>query len=54
MHDGIEADMKSAALYYEKALRQLSKNISDDETKGHDANVATAFLLGIYEVSPMI
>jgi hypothetical protein len=53
VHDGIQADMKSAAMYYERALRQLSANIDSRETRLHDANVATAFLLSIYEVSQM-
>jgi hypothetical protein len=53
VHDGIQADMKSASLYYERALRQLSANIDGRETRFHDANVATAFLLSIYEVSQM-
>jgi hypothetical protein len=41
---------KVSGKYYMKALRQLCNNINNESTRHHPTNVASAFLLGIYEV----
>lgn len=43
-------DLKAAASYYAKALRQLSHNLKDDQLWKDCVNIPAAFLLGIYEV----
>jgi len=51
MHNVTQTISKVSGNYYMKALRQLSNNLSRDSTRLHATNVASAFLLGIYEMS---
>ncbi|PMD31048.1 hypothetical protein L207DRAFT_591981 [Hyaloscypha variabilis F] len=51
MHNVTQTISKVSGNYYMKALRQLSNNLSRDSTRLHPTNVASAFLLGIYELT---